>query len=76
VPKMTVEEARAFNDYFINNTVTLGPNGSGWLTQQEMRNLGMQNETVQYLFARANELHKTPAQIIDELVCEKLAIAV
>jgi len=76
VPKMTVEEARAFNDYFINNTVTLGPNGSGWLTQQEMRNLGMQNETVQYLFTRANELHKTPAQIIDELVCEKLAIAV
>ena len=73
---MTVEEARAFNDYFINNTVTLGPNGSGWLTQQEMRNLGMQNETVQYLFTRANELHKTPAQIIDELVCEKLAIAV
>ena len=76
MPKMTVEEARAFNDYFINNTVTLGPNGSGWLTQQEMRNLGMQNETVQYLFTRANELHKTPAQIIDELVCEKLAIAV
>ena len=44
MPKMTVEEARAFNDHFINNTVTLGPNGSGWLSQQEMRNLGMQNQ--------------------------------
>jgi len=76
VPKMTVEEARAFNDYFINNTVTLGPNGSGWLSQQEMRNLGMQSETVQYLFERANELHKTPAQIIDELVNKELALAV
>jgi len=73
---MTVEEARAFNDYFINNTVTLGPNGSGWLSQQEMRNLGMQSETVQYLFERANELHKTPAQIIDELVNKELALAV
>jgi len=31
MPRMTVEEARAFNDYFINNTITLGPNGSGWL---------------------------------------------
>jgi len=76
VPKMTVEEARAFNDYFINNTVTLGPNGSGWLSQQEMRNLGMQSETVQYLFSKANELHKTPVQIIDEMVREKLALAV
>ena len=76
MPKMTVEEARAFNDYFINNTVTLGPNGSGWLSQQEMRNLGMQSETVQYLFERANELHKTPAQIIDELVNKELALVV
>jgi len=76
VPKMTVEEARAFNDHFINNTVTLGPNGSGWLSQQEMRNLGMQNKTVQYIFEKATADHKTPAQIIDELVNKELALAV
>ena len=76
MPKLTVEEARAFNDYFINNMVTLGPNGSGWLSQREIRNLGLQTETVQYLFNKANELHKTPIQIIDELVCEKLALVV
>jgi len=73
MPRMTVEEARIFNDYFINNTVTLGPNGSGWLSQQEMRNLGMRNETVQYLFTKATKDHKTPAQIIDELVSKELA---
>jgi len=72
MPRMTIEEARAFNDYFINNAVTLGPNGSGWLSQREIRNLGLQTETVQYLFTKANELHKTPAQIIDELVSKEL----
>jgi len=71
--RLTDEEAWALSDYVTNNVITLGPNGSGWLSQQEMRKLGMRNETVQYLFDKATKDHKTPAQIIDELVNKELA---
>jgi len=40
------------------------------------RNLGLNTMTVQYLFSKANELYKTPAQIIDELVGKELAAVV
>jgi len=58
--RLTDEEAWALSDYAVNNEITLGPNGSGWLSQREIRNLGLQTTTVQYLFTKANELQKPP----------------
>ena len=75
MPGMTVEEARDFNEDFINNKFTLGPDGSGWLSQREIRILGLKNITVQYLLTKAKAANKSPVQIIDELVSEKLAAA-
>ena len=74
--RMTEEEAVVVSDYFINNKVTLGPNGSGWLSQRELRLLGLQNMTVNYLMTKATADHKSPAQIIDELVSDKMIAAV
>jgi len=74
--RMTEEEAIAISDYFINNKVTLGPDGSGWLSQRELRLLGLKNMTVNYLMAKAAANHKSPAQIIDELVSKELAATV
>jgi len=71
--RMTDEEALALDDLVTNNEITLGPSGSGWLAQREMRLLGLNNTTVNYLFTKARADHKTPAQIIDELVWEKIA---
>ena len=73
---MTEEEAIATSDYFINNKITLGPDGSGWLSQRELRLLGLKNMTVNYLLTKAAANHKSPAQIIDELVCKELAVHV
>jgi len=73
--RMTEEEAWALSDYVINNEITLGPNGSGWLAQREMRLLGYSNLVINYLMTKAAAERKSPAQIIDELVCEKLASA-
>ena len=73
--RMTEEEAYALDDYVTNNEITLGPNGSGWLSQREMRLWGMSNMTVNYLMTKATADHKTPAQIIDELVQERVAAA-
>ena len=73
--RMTEEEAIAISDYFINNKVTLGPDGSGWLSQRELRVIGLQNMTVNYLLTKAMAVHKSPAQIIDELVSKEIAAA-
>ena len=71
--RMTEEEAWALDDFVTNNEITLGPNGSDWLSQREMRLLGLQNMTVTYLITKAMADHKTPAQIIDELVTKEIA---
>ena len=74
--RMTEEEAEALDDFVTNNEITLGPNGSDWLSQREMRLLGLTNTTVNYLVTRAMADHKSPAQIIDELVGSAIAAAV
>jgi hypothetical protein len=73
--RLTEEEAYALDDFVTNNEITLGPNGSGWLSQRELRLLGMSKMTVNYLFTKATADHKTPAQIIDEMVQEKVTAA-
>ena len=75
MPKMTEEEAIAISDYFINNKVTLGPNGSDWLSQREMRAWGLEDKTVNYIIKKAIADHKPPAQIINELVSKEMAAA-
>ena len=72
--RMTEEEAWALDDYVTNNEITLGPNGSGWLSQREMRILGLKNTTINYLLAKAMADHKSPAQLIDEMVSERIAV--
>ena len=72
---MTEEEAQALDEYMTNNEITLGPNGSGWFSKRESNPWGYSNMTVKYLMEKSKELNKTPAQIIDELVGEKVAAA-
>ena len=74
--RMTEEEAWALSDHFTNNEYTLGPDGSDWLTQREMRSLCFSNLTINYLVTKAVALRKSPAQIVEEMVLEKLAATV
>ena len=71
--KMTDEEAKALSDYIANNEITLGPNGSDWLSRREMRLLGLSNMTVNYLLTKAKAVNKSPVQLIDELVGKEIA---
>jgi len=73
--RMTEEEAWALSDYVTNNEITLGPSGSGWLSQREIRISGLSAVTVNYLLTKAKADRKSPAQIIDEMVCKELASA-
>jgi len=58
--RLTEEEAYALDDFVTNNEITLGSNGTDWLTQREMRLWGMSNMTVNYLMTKAAADHKTP----------------
>ena len=72
---MTDKEYEALADEFVRNPPKINTNGVGWLTQWEMPHLGLQNITVNYLLTKAKAANKSPAQIIDELVSEKIAAA-
>lgn len=73
---MTDEEYDVLDEELTRNPPKLGPNGTGWITQREMYHLGLKNMTVQYLFTKAKAVNKSPVQIIDDLVSEKLAVVV
>jgi len=70
---LTDEEYDALDEEMTRTVPKLGPDGTGWLAQRELRLLGLSNMTVNYLFTKATADHKTPAQIIDELVKERVA---
>ena len=70
---MTEEEYDALDEELTRTVPKLGPNGTGFLSQREMRLLGFTNLTVNYLFTKAAADHKNPAQIMDELVCKELS---
>ena len=72
---MTDEEYDALDEEMTRTVPKMGPNGTDWLTQREMRLWGMSNMTVNYLMTKAAADHKTPAQIIDEMVQERVAAA-
>jgi hypothetical protein len=74
---MTDEEYDALDEELTRTVPKLGPDGTGWLAQRELRLMGLSNMSVYYLLTKATADHKTPAQIIDELVREKVtAVAV
>ena len=73
---MTDEEYDALDEELTHTVPKLGANGTGFLSQREMRSLGFTNLTVNYLLSKAAADHKSPAQIIDELVCKEMAAAI
>jgi hypothetical protein len=72
---MTDEEYAALDEEMTRTVPKLGPDETDWLRQRELRLMGLSNMTVKYLFTKAAADHKTPAQIIDEMVQERVTAA-
>ena len=70
---MAIRLRRIADEEMTRTVPKLGPDGTDWLAQRELRLMGMSNMTVNYLFTKATADHKTPAQIIDEMVQERVA---
>jgi hypothetical protein len=73
---MTDEEYGALDEELTRAIPRLGPNGSDWLTQRELRLLGLNKLSTDYLLIKAMTTHKTPTQVIDELIREKVVASV
>ncbi len=76
MPDLTEEEYDALDEYWTKNTPKIGPNGTGFVSRREARLFGLDDLSADYLLTKAIADHKTPAQIINEMVREKLAAAV
>jgi hypothetical protein len=72
---MTDEEYDALDEELTRSVPTLGPAGSDWLTQRELRLMGFSKLSTDYLLTKATATSQTPAQIIGELVRKEIAAA-
>jgi hypothetical protein len=84
---MTDEEGEYWDDYFTRNPPTVDPaknrilTGEGPVARMTRHNMAMSNcimgtlgsDVIQYLCAQAAATHKTQAEVVDDLVREKLA---
>jgi len=72
---MTDEEYDALDEELTRTVPKLGANGTGFLSRREMHSFGFNKLTVNYLLTKATADHKSPAQIIDELVYKDMVAA-
>jgi hypothetical protein len=83
MPDMTEEEYDALDEKWTKNPPNPGPNGTGFfarrkaaLAVQSARSITVDSFTADYLLTRAIADHKTPADIIGEMVQERIAASV
>jgi hypothetical protein len=75
MPDMTEEEYDALDELWTKTTPKVGPNGSGFVSRRELRLMGLDDLSRDYLLTKSRATKKSPAQIIGELVREKLALS-
>jgi len=73
MPRMTEEEAFALDEKWTKIDPKVGPNGSGFLSKRKAAHMiTIDSFSADYLFSKAIADHKTPADIISDMVQEKL----
>jgi hypothetical protein len=71
--RMTEEEAHYWDEYYTKNPPKPGPNGTGFFTQRKSAlSITVDSTTANYLTAKASASHKTPADIIYEMVQKEI----
>jgi hypothetical protein len=69
---ITEEEAEALDEQWTKNTPRLKPNGSGFISRRYARLMGLDDFSIDYLMTKSEATKKSPAQIIGELIREKI----
>jgi hypothetical protein len=83
MPDLTDEEYARLDEKWTKNPPKPGPNGTGFFSQrkaalaaQSARSITVDSFTADYLFNKAIVSHKTPAEIIGEMVQKEIAAVV
>ena len=73
---MTDEEAARLDEKWTKNPPKPGPNGTGYFTQckKAAHTITIDSLTANYLLSKAIADHKTPAEIVGEMVQERIAL--
>ena len=72
--RMTEEEAFALDEKWTKITPKVGPNGSGFLSKRKTSHMiTIDGFSADYLLTKAIADHKTPAEIINEMVQERIS---
>jgi len=69
---MTEQEARELDKLLTETDPELGENGTGFLSRRAARDMGLDELSINYLMTKAQATHKTPAQIIGDMVRAQL----
>ncbi|MDR1625570.1 MAG: hypothetical protein LBT33_03440 [Spirochaetia bacterium] len=74
---LTDEEYDRLDEKWTQNTPKVGPNGSGFFSQRKAaaRTVTIDDFSADYLMVKAMATHKTPAEIIGELIRKEMASA-
>jgi hypothetical protein len=69
------EEYNRLDEKWTETTPKVGPNGSGFFSQLKAsaRTITIDDFSADYLMIKAMAAHKTPAEIISEMVQERIA---
>jgi hypothetical protein len=73
MPDMTEEEYAALDELWTKTTPKVGPNGTGFISRRNARIFGLDDLSMDYLLTKAIADHKTPAELISEMVRERIA---
>jgi len=75
--RMTDEEADALDEYYTKNPPTPGPNGTGFFTQQRKaaRSITVDELSANWLMTKAIAAHKTPSDVISDMVRREMAVS-
>ena len=73
--EMTDEEADALDEYYTQNPPKVDPAKNGGFAKKSFRMVALDRLSEDYLLTKAIATHKTPTEIISELVQKELAAA-
>ncbi|MDR1985827.1 MAG: hypothetical protein LBP88_02505 [Treponema sp.] len=72
MPSMTDEEADGLDEAWTKNTPTINPARPGIFARQRALLEALDRVSANYILNRAEAAHKSPAEIIGEMVREKI----
>ena len=73
---MTDEEADALDEYYTKNPPRVDPSKNGGFAKKSFKLVAIDNFCADYLMTKAISDQKSPDQIINEMIRERIAVAI